>query len=140
MADPTPRKRPNFVLFITDQQRADHVGCYGNPVVRTPQLDALAARGWRADRCLCTPGRWNEVQVLTRLVAGGRDNEHVAREQQRARRTAHVQHGRALAAGHRKRERRAAAHGGDPRAARRYAEVRELLGLRVLLCVHCLEL
>ena len=36
-------KRPNFLLFITDQHRADHLGCYGNPQVKTPHIDALAA-------------------------------------------------------------------------------------------------
>jgi len=35
---------PNVLFIITDQQRADHVGFMGNEVVRTPNLDALAAR------------------------------------------------------------------------------------------------
>lgn len=34
--------RPNILLVITDQHRADHLGCYGNSVVRTPHIDALA--------------------------------------------------------------------------------------------------
>ena len=34
--------RPNCILFMTDQQRGDHLGCYGNPVVRTPHIDAIA--------------------------------------------------------------------------------------------------
>lgn len=56
------KQRPNFLLFITDQQRADHVGAYGNPIVSTPHLDALARRGWRNDRFyvaapLCMPNR-----------------------------------------------------------------------------------
>ena len=42
--------RPNFLFIITDQHRADHLGCYGNPIVRTPHIDSLADRGWRADR------------------------------------------------------------------------------------------
>lgn len=41
--------QPNFVLFITDQHRADHLGCYGNGQVRTPAVDSLAARGVRFD-------------------------------------------------------------------------------------------
>lgn len=37
------RKRPNVLVFIADQLRADHLGFAGNPVVRTPNLDKLAA-------------------------------------------------------------------------------------------------
>ena len=55
-------KRPNFIVFMTDQQRADHLGCYGNPVVRTPNIDALAARGVAfnhafAQGAVCGPSR-----------------------------------------------------------------------------------
>src|SRR3954468_9248804 len=42
--------RPNILLFITDQLRADHLGCYGNPTIRTPAIDSLAARGMAFDR------------------------------------------------------------------------------------------
>ncbi|MEY2397838.1 MAG: hypothetical protein QOJ00_1012 [Actinomycetota bacterium] len=37
--------RPNILLIVTDQHRADHTGFGGNPIVQTPNLDALAARG-----------------------------------------------------------------------------------------------
>ena len=40
-------KKPNFLFFITDQQRADWLGCAGHPVVKTPHIDAIAARGTR---------------------------------------------------------------------------------------------
>ena len=40
-------KRPTFLLITTDQHRADGVGCYGNPYVRTPHLDRMAAEGVR---------------------------------------------------------------------------------------------
>ena len=36
-------KRPNFLFIITDQHRADHLGCYGNTVVKTPNIDGIAA-------------------------------------------------------------------------------------------------
>ncbi len=54
--------RPNFLFIITDQHRADHLGCYGNPVVRTPHIDALAAAGTRFERFytatpICMPNR-----------------------------------------------------------------------------------
>lgn len=48
MNSPRPRK-PNFLFFIADQLRGDHLGCYGNRIVRTPQIDALAGAGWAAD-------------------------------------------------------------------------------------------
>jgi arylsulfatase A-like enzyme len=43
----TASSRPNLLLFMTDQQRADSLGCFGNAVARTPHHDALAARGVR---------------------------------------------------------------------------------------------
>lgn len=36
---------PSVLLFTIDTLRADHVGAYGNPKVRTPNLDALAKQG-----------------------------------------------------------------------------------------------
>ena len=55
-------KQPNILLFITDQQRADHVGCYGNKIVKTPNIDAIASKGTRFDRFyvnnpICSPNR-----------------------------------------------------------------------------------
>lgn len=38
---------PNIVFILTDDQRFDSLGCAGNPVVQTPHLDRLAARGVR---------------------------------------------------------------------------------------------
>ena len=38
-------KQPNFLFIITDQHRADYLGCYGHPIVKTPNIDAIAARG-----------------------------------------------------------------------------------------------
>ncbi|WP_127112634.1 sulfatase family protein [Shimia sediminis] len=35
----------NVILIMTDQQRADSLGCTGNPVAKTPNIDALASRG-----------------------------------------------------------------------------------------------
>ena len=60
-------RRPNFLFFIADQLRADHLGCYGHPTVRTPNIDAIAARGARFDRCyvasaVCQP---NRVTLMT---------------------------------------------------------------------------
>ncbi len=46
-----PRKPPNLVLITLDTTRADHLGAWGWPHARTPNLDALAARGTRFARC-----------------------------------------------------------------------------------------
>jgi arylsulfatase A-like enzyme len=56
--------RPNFLIFMPDQLRADSVGCFGNPAVSTPNIDALAARGVRfenayANHPVCGPSRVN---------------------------------------------------------------------------------
>ncbi|MEY2882245.1 MAG: hypothetical protein RLZZ15_4625 [Verrucomicrobiota bacterium] len=53
--------RLNVLLIVSDDLR-DTVGCYGNPHVKTPHLDALAARGVRFDRAyaqypVCNPSR-----------------------------------------------------------------------------------
>lgn len=52
----------NMLFLMTDQHRLDTLGCYGNPLARTPNLDALAAEGTRFDNCftptaICTPAR-----------------------------------------------------------------------------------
>lgn len=44
---------PNVLIFCVDEMRADHMGCAGHSVVRTPSLDRIAARGTRFDRSYC---------------------------------------------------------------------------------------
>ena len=39
----------NVIWIVADTFRRDHVGAYGNPTIRTPSLDALAARSVRFD-------------------------------------------------------------------------------------------
>src|SRR5262249_28583257 len=58
--DPVPG--PNVVLIVADQWRGDCLSAAGHPVVRTPYLDALAARGARFERAYsavpsCIPAR-----------------------------------------------------------------------------------
>jgi len=72
-------KRPNFIVIMTDQQRADHLGCYGNPVVKTPHLDGLAARGQRFERFyvsnpICQPNRAALATGQLTSVNGCRQN------------------------------------------------------------------
>ena len=50
---------PNVLLVVVDALRADHLGCYGNPEVRTPVLDALAERGVLFENCFVqAPYTW----------------------------------------------------------------------------------
>ena len=55
-------EQPNVLIFITDQHRADYLGCYGHPVLETPNIDSIAKRGKRFDRFyvanpVCMPNR-----------------------------------------------------------------------------------
>jgi N-sulfoglucosamine sulfohydrolase len=54
--------RPNFVLFIADDVSFDDIGCYGNKVVKTPNIDKLAREGVRFTNAFltassCSPSR-----------------------------------------------------------------------------------
>ena len=62
-AEPSARKKPNIVLFISDQFRADFVHANeDNPTAVTPNLDRIARHGTNFNHCvtnqpLCTPSR-----------------------------------------------------------------------------------
>ncbi len=47
-------KPQNLLIVMSDEHRVQNLGCYGNPIVRTPHLDALAARGTRFASAYCT--------------------------------------------------------------------------------------
>ena len=47
-------ERPNIIFFLSDDQRADFLGCAGHPIVRTPTIDSLAARGVRFENAFVT--------------------------------------------------------------------------------------
>ena len=71
--------RPNFLVIMTDQQRADHLGCYGNDIVQTPNIDGLAARGTRFDKFyvanpICQPNRAALATGQLTSVNGCRQN------------------------------------------------------------------
>jgi arylsulfatase A-like enzyme len=55
-------QKPNIVFICTDQQRFDSLGCSGNSLARTPNLDAIASQGVRFTNhttpCpICSPSR-----------------------------------------------------------------------------------
>ena len=37
----------NLLVILSDEHNKRITGCYGHPMIRTPHLDALAARGTR---------------------------------------------------------------------------------------------
>jgi arylsulfatase A-like enzyme len=42
-----PKRQPNIIMLVTDDHRADALGCAGNPIIQTPNMDDLAANGVR---------------------------------------------------------------------------------------------
>lgn len=69
----------NILIVMADQLTAKAVGCYGNSVVKTPNIDRLADRGVVFENAycnspLCTPGRYAFMtgQLVSRF--GGYDN------------------------------------------------------------------
>jgi arylsulfatase A-like enzyme len=57
-----PVSKTNLVFILTDNQAPWTLGCYGNPDIRTPHIDRLAAEGMRFNRAfasnaVCSPTR-----------------------------------------------------------------------------------
>ncbi|UCC22091.1 MAG: sulfatase [Planctomycetota bacterium] len=49
-----PGQSRNVLLYVVDDHGTDDAGCYGNPVIKTPGLDALARKGTRFTHAFCT--------------------------------------------------------------------------------------
>ena len=79
--------RPNILVLMSDQHSKFHLGCYGDGLVRTPNLDCLASQGMTFDAAycpapLCVPSRmsfmtgrrptanrvWNNGHILTSAI------------------------------------------------------------------------
>jgi len=63
-------KKPNIVFFFTDDQTSSTLGCYGHPLVQTPNIDRLAAGGTRfanafVSHSICWVSR---TTILTGLI------------------------------------------------------------------------
>jgi N-sulfoglucosamine sulfohydrolase len=61
-AENTTEKLPNIVFLFSDDHSVPDLGCYGNPVIHTPNLDKMAADGLRFTRAYvtspqCSPSR-----------------------------------------------------------------------------------
>ncbi len=62
--------QPNIVFFFADDQTTSTLGCYGNDVVQTPQIDALARQGTRFTNAFVSqPICWvSRTTILTGLT------------------------------------------------------------------------
>jgi arylsulfatase A-like enzyme len=72
-APPPPGDRPNFVFIVSDDQRFDTIHALGNKTIRTPNLDALVARGVYFDRAYAMGGNSAAVCAPSRaMILSGR--------------------------------------------------------------------
>ena len=67
-------RAPNIIVILSDDHRADYLGCAGHPVVKTPNIDQLAAEGSYFTNAFvtsaaCTPNR-------TCLLTGQYERKH----------------------------------------------------------------
>lgn len=74
-----PGNQPNFLIIVADDMSYHDLGCYGNPEVRTPNLDALAKQGTRFTRCynsspMCAPTRMSLFTGIHPVRNGGYPN------------------------------------------------------------------
>ncbi len=59
----------NIILYLPDTLRADHLACYGHPLINTPNFDRLAHEGTRFEQCyaqnpICGPSRCSMMTGL----------------------------------------------------------------------------
>ncbi len=69
-------RRPNIIIIMADQLAPHFTGTYGHPLVKTPNIDALAERGVRFDNAychspLCAPARFSMMsgQAISKIDA-----------------------------------------------------------------------
>ncbi len=64
---PASAEKPNIVVFLVDDMGWGDLGCYGNQIIKSPNLDKFAAEGVRFTQCysacgVCSPSR---ASILT---------------------------------------------------------------------------
>ncbi len=71
----------NLLILMSDEHTRRMTGCYGHPLVQTPNLDRLAERGVRFDNAyvnhpICVPSRANFITGRYTHETGNWDNAH----------------------------------------------------------------
>ena len=79
---------PNIILVMADDQGWGQTGYYNNPVLKTPNLDAMAANGLRFDRYyaaapVCSPTRASVLTGRTNLRTGVLSHGYALRRQEK---------------------------------------------------------
>src|SRR5262245_22924637 len=78
-ADGKAATRPNILWVVSEDNTANFVGAYGDPLARTPVLDRLAAQGIVFDHAyavapVCAPSR---SSIITGCYASGLGTQHM---------------------------------------------------------------
>ena len=80
VSDHGPRKKPNILFIITDDQAPFSLGAYGNQVCQTPNIDRIAKQGIRLDAAYHMGGFMGAVCTNSRhMVMTGRTLWHIPR-------------------------------------------------------------
>jgi arylsulfatase A-like enzyme len=81
--NPTAQRPPNFIIFMTDGQRADQLSAAGHAILQTPNMDRIVHEGIRFENAfvtnaLCAPSRASVLTGLYSARHGVIDNKNRA--------------------------------------------------------------
>lgn len=84
-ADAGGNGRPNVLVILTDQQHAGMLSCAGNPWLKTPNMDRIAANGVRFEKAyaanpVCVPSRFAMFTGNMPSAIGMEDNADIRNE------------------------------------------------------------
>ena len=62
------KHKPNILFILADDQRADAIGCAGNPYIKTPNIDRLAEHGLRFTNSYVMGGHHGAISAPSRAM------------------------------------------------------------------------
>lgn len=85
LADGTGKKKPNLLIIHGDEFNFRYIGCYGDKIIQTPHIDAIAENGTRCDNFyanhpVCTPSRGSMMTGRYPQCNGAIANDHPLKE------------------------------------------------------------